>query len=130
MLTTWAGSVEMATDLAPRSVGIATEGADPVINTLDIGGRALVGLAPKTARVVREGLEVDIPVEDVVVGDLVRVRPGDTHGRPEFALPGREFGPELDAHFHFQSAGVCRLWAQFRLGDGHVITVPFTVETS
>src|SRR3954454_16550534 len=38
---------------------------------------ALVGLAPKTARVLRDGSEVDIPVEQVVVGDLVRVRPGE-----------------------------------------------------
>ncbi|MGZ4591803.1 MAG: heavy metal translocating P-type ATPase, partial [Actinomycetes bacterium] len=38
---------------------------------------ALVGLAPKTARVLRDGVERDIPVEDVVVGDLVRVRPGE-----------------------------------------------------
>ena len=38
---------------------------------------ALVGLAPKTARVVRDGVEVDVPVEDVVVGDIVRIRPGE-----------------------------------------------------
>ena len=38
---------------------------------------ALVGLAPKTARVLRGGAEVDVPVEQVVVGDLVRVRPGE-----------------------------------------------------
>ena len=39
--------------------------------------RALIGLRPKTARVVRDGAEVDVPVEDVVPGDLVRVRPGE-----------------------------------------------------
>ena len=38
---------------------------------------ALVGLAPKTARVVRDGVEVDVPVENVVVGDVVRIRPGE-----------------------------------------------------
>ncbi|MFL4994052.1 MAG: copper-translocating P-type ATPase, partial [Microvirga sp.] len=38
---------------------------------------ALVGLAPKTARVMRDGVEVDVPVEDVVVGDVVRIRPGE-----------------------------------------------------
>jgi Cu+-exporting ATPase len=38
---------------------------------------ALVGLAPRTARVVRNGLEVDIPVEQVAVGDIVRIRPGE-----------------------------------------------------
>ena len=39
--------------------------------------RALVALAPKTARVLRDGTEYDIPVEEVAVGDLVRVRPGE-----------------------------------------------------
>ena len=51
-------------------------------------------------------------------------------GEPVFALPGTRFGPELDAHFRFHTAGVYQLWAQFRLGNGHVITVPFTVEAS
>ncbi len=39
--------------------------------------KKLVGLQAKTARVVREGREVDIPVEEVVGGDLVVVRPGE-----------------------------------------------------
>ncbi len=39
--------------------------------------KALVSLRPKTARVVRDGIEHDIPVEAVQVGDLVRVRPGE-----------------------------------------------------
>ncbi|MGA2740073.1 MAG: HAD-IC family P-type ATPase [Bryobacteraceae bacterium] len=34
-------------------------------------------LQPKTARVVREGVEKDIPIEQVRVGDLVVVRPGE-----------------------------------------------------
>lgn len=37
----------------------------------------LLGLAPKTARVVRDGAEIDLPLEQVVVGDILRVRPGD-----------------------------------------------------
>jgi Cu+-exporting ATPase len=39
--------------------------------------RRLMGLQPRTARVVRDGREVEIPVEEVVPGDLVLVRPGE-----------------------------------------------------
>ncbi|MEJ7762639.1 MAG: heavy metal translocating P-type ATPase [Thermomicrobiales bacterium] len=39
--------------------------------------RALMGLQAKTARVIRDGVETDVPVEAVVAGDLVRVRPGE-----------------------------------------------------
>ena len=38
--------------------------------------RALMDLAPKTALVLRGGEEVEIPVEEVVVGDTLRVKPG------------------------------------------------------
>src|SRR6267378_2136415 len=39
--------------------------------------RRLVSLAPRTARVVRDGVEVDVPTADVEVGDFVRIRPGE-----------------------------------------------------
>jgi P-type Cu+ transporter len=39
--------------------------------------RALLDLAPNTARVVRNGEERDVPVEDVQKGDHLRVRPGE-----------------------------------------------------
>ncbi|MHB1341809.1 MAG: heavy metal translocating P-type ATPase [Coriobacteriia bacterium] len=39
--------------------------------------KKLMGLAAKTARVVRGGEEIDVPVEQVVVGDVVVVRPGE-----------------------------------------------------
>src|SRR3989441_11213647 len=39
--------------------------------------RRLVGLQAKTARVRRDGREVDVPVDDVGVGDLIVVRPGE-----------------------------------------------------
>lgn len=39
--------------------------------------KKLAGLQAKTARVIREGKEVDIPVEEVLVGDVVLVRPGE-----------------------------------------------------
>ncbi len=39
--------------------------------------KKLIGLQAKTARVVRAGAELEIPVEEVLVGDLVAVRPGE-----------------------------------------------------
>ncbi|MDT8976650.1 heavy metal translocating P-type ATPase [Paenibacillus sp. chi10] len=39
--------------------------------------RALMGLRAKTATVVRDGEQVEVPVEDVASGDLVLVRPGE-----------------------------------------------------
>jgi Cu+-exporting ATPase len=39
--------------------------------------RDLLGLAPKMARVIRSGTEVDVPIADVLVGDLCRIRPGE-----------------------------------------------------
>jgi Cu+-exporting ATPase len=39
--------------------------------------RRLVSLTPRTARVVREGRDLDVSIDEVQVGDLVRVRPGE-----------------------------------------------------
>ena len=39
--------------------------------------KALMGLAPKTATVIRNGSEEVIPVEEVIVGDIVLVKPGE-----------------------------------------------------
>ncbi|HXW04669.1 MAG TPA: heavy metal translocating P-type ATPase [Vicinamibacterales bacterium] len=39
--------------------------------------RQLLGLAPRTARMLRNGEEVDVPIGQVRVGDVVRVRPGE-----------------------------------------------------
>jgi Cu+-exporting ATPase len=39
--------------------------------------RKLIGLQAKTARVVREGREQDIPIAEVMIGDTVIVRPGE-----------------------------------------------------
>jgi len=39
--------------------------------------RRLVSLAPRTARVLRDGAEHDVPTAEVRVGDLVRIRPGE-----------------------------------------------------
>jgi Cu+-exporting ATPase len=82
-----------------QAAGVATEGRLPLyfdtssaIVTLILLGRfleararshtsdaikKLIGLQPRTARVLRAGGEVDIPIEDVVRGDIVLVRPGE-----------------------------------------------------
>lgn len=39
--------------------------------------KKLIGLQAKTARVLRDGREIDIPVEEVLVNDTVIVRPGE-----------------------------------------------------
>lgn len=39
--------------------------------------KKLISLQAKTARVLRNGKEIDIPINEVVIGDVVRVRPGE-----------------------------------------------------
>lgn len=39
--------------------------------------KKLAGLQAKTARVIREGSDIDIPLDQVMVGDIIRVRPGE-----------------------------------------------------
>ena len=39
--------------------------------------RKLIGLQPRTARVVRNGEEIDVPIEEVGLGETLRVRPGE-----------------------------------------------------
>jgi Cu+-exporting ATPase len=39
--------------------------------------RALLGLQARTARVIRDGVDVEIPIDDVAVGDEVLIRPGE-----------------------------------------------------
>jgi P-type Cu+ transporter len=39
--------------------------------------KALLGLAPKTARRVKDGSEEDVPLDQIEVGDTLRVRPGE-----------------------------------------------------
>ena len=52
--------------------------------------KALLGLAPKTARLVNEdGNEVDVPLERVAVGNRVRVRPGEKVPVDGVVLDGR-----------------------------------------
>lgn len=39
--------------------------------------KKLMGLQPKTARVIKDGIEMDIPIEEVQIGDIIVVRPGE-----------------------------------------------------
>ena len=101
--TTAAYGYSLATILAPaffRDAGLGMGGAElplyfdtaAVIVTLILLGRyleararsstadairRLIGLSPRTARVVRDGKDVEVPIEAVLVGDIVRVRPGE-----------------------------------------------------
>jgi Cu+-exporting ATPase len=51
--------------------------------------KKLMGLAAKTARVVRDGAEIDVPVEQVVAGDVVVVRPGEKVPVDGLVIDGR-----------------------------------------
>jgi Cu+-exporting ATPase len=51
--------------------------------------RKLLGLRPRTARVVRDGTEADVPIEEVRVGDEVVVRPGEKVPVDGVILDGR-----------------------------------------
>ena len=39
--------------------------------------RKLAGLQPRQARVIRNGRELDVPIEDVTLGDVIVIRPGE-----------------------------------------------------
>jgi Cu+-exporting ATPase len=82
-----------------QAAGVAASGAPPLyfdtsaaIITLVLLGRfleararshtsdaikKLIGLQPRTARIVRDGTEIDVPIDEVGRGDLVMVRPGE-----------------------------------------------------
>jgi Cu+-exporting ATPase len=39
--------------------------------------KALIGLQPKTAQVIRNGLELELPIADIVLGDVIHLRAGE-----------------------------------------------------
>ena len=51
--------------------------------------KKLMGLRAKTARIVRDGVETDVPIDDVRVGDVVIVRPGEKIPVDGVVLEGR-----------------------------------------
>ncbi|HQR50291.1 MAG TPA: heavy metal translocating P-type ATPase [Methylophilaceae bacterium] len=74
------GTAEPFWDVIPVVIGLVVLG-----QALEMRARGrtsaavqrLIGLKPKTARVVRDGQEIDIPLAEVRVGDTVRARPGE-----------------------------------------------------
>jgi P-type Cu+ transporter len=51
--------------------------------------KKLMGLRPKTARLVRNGAEIDVPVDEVVTGDMIIVRPGEKFPTDGVVTEGR-----------------------------------------
>ncbi len=39
--------------------------------------KKLIGLQPKTARIIRDGQELDVPIDEVEIGETILVRPGE-----------------------------------------------------
>jgi Cu+-exporting ATPase len=143
-------------DVHQRQV-IAVAGAAPSPTPLTAGPRTVVadGVRVQLDGDVEAGRRSDLhysftdaatgkPVDDLqpylaAAGHLVIMRSDgktfahehaeatDRQGRPRFALPGQTFGPKLDVHAEFPTAGIYQTWAQFRLANGDVITAPFTV---
>lgn len=92
--TAWVYStaVVLAPGLFPAGTGMPFYDAAIIVTTLVLLGqhletrargktegalRRLTALQAHAARVIRDGLEQDVPIEDVVVGDTVLVRPGE-----------------------------------------------------
>ncbi|BCX89152.1 P-type Cu+ transporter [Methylomarinovum tepidoasis] len=83
--------IDFADVLPPEATHPYFEAAVIIIAFVTLGGaletrargrasaaiRKLIGLQPKTARVVRNGKEFDVPIEQVGVGEIIRVRPGE-----------------------------------------------------
>ena len=60
--------------------------------------RALMGLQATTAGVIRDGQEIDLPLEQVVVGDHIRVRPGEKVPVDGTIVDGPLDARRVDAH--------------------------------
>jgi P-type Cu+ transporter len=51
--------------------------------------KALMGLSPKTATLLRDGQEIEVPIDDVLVGDQLIVRPGERIPVDGLVIEGR-----------------------------------------
>ena len=140
-LVTIAGDAPLPVTLAAGPRTVVVDGIE-----VELGGEAVVG-EPSDLHFAFTDATTGEPVDDLqpylaAAGHVVVMKSGaqtfahehaeveDAQGRPVFALPGQTFGPELDVHAEFDTPGLYQLWGQFRLADGDVITVPFTVEAS
>jgi len=56
--------------------------------------RKLMGLQARSARVIRDGREIDLPIERVIVGDVVVVRPGEKVPVDGLVLDGESYVDE------------------------------------
>lgn len=84
-------AIDFATLLPPEAMHAYFEAAVVILAFINLGQaletrargktssaiRELIGLQPRTARVMRDGQEVDIPIADVGLDETVRVRPGE-----------------------------------------------------
>ncbi|MFQ3683131.1 heavy metal translocating P-type ATPase [Roseiflexus sp.] len=82
--------------------------------------KELIAIAPQTARVERDGVEVEVPVADVNVGEIVIVRPGETipvdgdvvagHATiDQAAITGESMPVEVASGSHVFAATIARL---------------------
>jgi P-type Cu+ transporter len=140
-LVTIAGNPPLPVTLAAGPRTVVVDGIE-----VELGGEAGVG-EPSDLHFTFTDATTGKPVDDLqpylaAAGHVVVMKSGaqtfahehaeveDAQGRTVFALPGQTFGPELDVHAEFDTPGLYQLWGQFRLADGNVITVPFTVDAS
>jgi Cu+-exporting ATPase len=140
-LVTIAGDAPQPVILAAGPRTVVVDGVE-----VELGGEAVVG-EPSDLHFEFSDATTGEPVDDLqpflaAAGHVVVMKADaktfahehadveDARGRPVFALPGQTFGPELDVHAEFDTPGVYQLWGQFRLADGDVLTVPFTLKAS
>jgi Cu+-exporting ATPase len=140
-LVTVAGDAPKPVTLAAGPRTVLVDGVE-----VELGGEAVVG-EPSDLHFEFTDATTGEPIDDLqpflaAAGHVVVMRADaqtfahehadveDENGRPVFALPGETFGPELAVHAEFDTPGVYQLWGQFRLADGDVVTVPFTVEAA
>lgn len=85
------GTIRVWTGDASFAMGLYYESAAVILTLITLGKyfeavskgktseaiKTLMGLAPKTARVMRDGKEMEIAIDEVLEGDLIQVRPGE-----------------------------------------------------